>query len=198
MRQKKEGLVKDRSHAKKRLRRLGALVAIISGMLVLVGGVTNAKAHWLTNSSGQPLHWHVGGSAVYIGTYNWASTYGVQAERARANIESWNHPVYLPRYNYNTNIEIYDTYFTYPNWCGWGGGNYTGNHWTHTWAYFNRNCAGSGSLWIQGIYCQEISHALGLQHSNTGECMGLSYFSNTTYYFGTHPTTDLTNMHLYH
>ena len=38
----------------------------------------------------------------------------------------------------------------------------------------------------------------GLDHSNTGDCMGLGYYSTTTYYYGAHNNTDFYNLYRFH
>ena len=50
---------------------------------------------------------------------------------------------------------------------------------------------------IQGIFCQEIAHGWGLGHSNTGDCMGKTYYNNINYY-GPHNSADFYNMYRYH
>src|SRR6266545_2523546 len=56
----------------------------------------------------------------------------------------------------------------------------------------------ASSLYIQGVYCQEIFHTYGFDHSNTGDCMGLGYFSSTTYYYGPHNNDDFYNRYRFH
>ena len=43
----------------------------------------------------------------------------------------------------------------------------------------------------QGAFCQEFGHLLGLDHSDTGDCMGLGYYSSTNYYTGPHNWDDI-------
>ncbi|HYI46617.1 MAG TPA: hypothetical protein VE174_14260 [Actinomycetota bacterium] len=47
-----------------------------------------------------------------------------------------------------------------------------------------------GSL-AQGIYCQEIGHSFGLDHSDDGSCMGLGYFRSGTSVISGHNVDDL-------
>lgn len=51
---------------------------------------------------------------------------------------------------------------------------------------------------VQGIFCQEIAHTWGLDHSATNDCMGYGYYYNNTYYYGPHNDSDFTNMYPYH
>lgn len=48
-----------------------------------------------------------------------------------------------------------------------------------------------GTSFAQGIYCQEIGHSFGLDHSDDGSCMGLGYFRNGTNVISSHNAADL-------
>lgn len=187
-----------------------ALVILLAFFLFLALQVPAANAHYMRNSSnGATLHWNKGGSTVYVWVYNTATNF-TAADYARQNVTSWNHPVYLNAASYATEVALYDFYQSPANYCGLGGGQYntSSSHWILGTAYatLNRACptpAGADAFrWKQGIFCQELGHAIGLDHSNYGDCMGLTYWQPDTYpgeyYFGSHPTTDLTNLYRYH
>jgi hypothetical protein len=177
--------------------------------VALLATVSAASAHYMINTStGGRWHWHVGGASIYFGTYNTAVN-RTAADYARANVQSWNHPVYFTPVSYQSHIDLYDIYNSSANYCGLGGGsnyNATTSHFTHAYGLYNRWCnppAGTDAFrWKQGIFCQELSHALGLGHSNYGDCMGLTYWQPDRfpgeYYFGAHPTTDITDQYRYH
>ena len=57
---------------------------------------------------------------------------------------------------------------------------------------------GVSSNYIQGVYCQEVFHTYGFDHSDTGDCMGLGYFASGTDYYGPHNNTDFYNRYRFH
>jgi hypothetical protein len=50
-------------------------------------------------------------------------------------------------------------------------------HATYNSYYGGSTGTGSGSD-VRGVLCQEIGHCFGLDHSDTGDCMGKSYYNN--------------------
>jgi hypothetical protein len=198
---------------KPRLRHLVIVALILLGSAlsadVRIGGVEtlpSASAHrwgcW---------HWHVGGPAVYIGISNTAVNYW-PAEYARRDIEARAHPVYLTSVNYHTNISVFDDYYGATGWSAianvWPVSAAEPCHIGHAHARYNRSFTNFN---IQGLFCQEIGHDLGLEHSNVGECMGYTYYPGynvnpNALCFGTscstsspsHSTVDLYNMYRYH
>lgn len=180
-----------------------ALAAIV---LTFALGASSASAHQWGS-----WHWNKGGSYIPLYTYNYAST-SATAERARADIHARPHPIWLNTASQHTNISIFDDNVAGASYCGLAEIiNYTGSHITHAHARYNRACggnSGTGPNYAQGVYSQEIGHTLGLDHSNTGDSMGLGYYSgsNGRYCFGiscntseySHPSGDLTSMYRYH
>ena len=68
------------------------------------------------------------------------------------------------------------------------------NHITHGHARVNYYYAYSSTT-KQGIFCQEVGHVFGLDHSNDGGCMGLGYYSGSTYTTVQHNWNDIYNMY---
>jgi len=164
---------------RRRFRLLLVLGAAALGLLVL--GVGGAGAHNWDN-----WHWNRGGSVVPVYFYvtsQGGCTAGYAANDAMYDI--WNNP--HPIYNYcassHTDVSVFDGYSS-ASWCGlatvwesfWGG-----NHISHAHAQFNTRCSSgaglSGKAFKQGVLCQEIAHTLGQEHSNTGDCMDMGYFT---------------------
>jgi hypothetical protein len=48
-----------------------------------------------------------------------------------------------------------------------------------------------GTSLSQGIYCQEIGHSFGLDHSDDGSCMGLGYFRSGSSNYSSHNVSDI-------
>ena len=190
-------------------RRLAALLSVsaVVATCALAMTASSASAHrWGS------WHWNRTGSNIPIYVYNSAST-SATAERARADIHARPHPIYLYNASSHTNISVFDEYVSGANYCGLAQimSYSSGYHITHAHARYNRACGGNGGTgpnYAQGVYSQEIGHTLGLDHSNTGDSMGLGYYSgsNGRYCFGlscntgssSHPSNDLYNMYRYH
>jgi hypothetical protein len=165
-----------------------------------------------SSPSGSSRRRHINGTA---GT----GTSGTPTNNALYDIYYNPHPVYTYCVGYHTDISIFQSYQPGAWWCGlanvWGTyTNVSGQlHITHGHAQWNTACTSgaglSGTGYRQGIFCQEIAHVLGLDHSNTSDCMGLSYFSGSSgrYYIGStgpyrydwdHQASDLYYMYRYH
>lgn len=182
-------------------RRRQLLIGMVMGILtavLLAGNVQVARAHqWGSN------HWHKSGGHIEIRNYNTAANWWA-AEYARQ--DGWNKIGIL--YNYNTSehtdISVFDG-----NWgpTGWWGlatlerldfdrGCMCYRHIAHAHARYNSYYGGTQAD-IQGVFCQEIAHGWGLDHSNTSDCIGKGYYNNINTY-GPHNNDDFFNMYYYH
>lgn len=193
-------------------RPLAVVLAVIAVMTV---GTGTASAHFWDN------HWHRGGSAVNM--YIWdqtggCGTAGTATNDALYDIHYNPHPIYIKCVGDHTDVSVFeDNHSTaYPNdHCGLAEHEFDSNgHFTHSHAHYNRACSNnfgmSGKTVAQAIHCQEVLHALGrFQHSDTGDCMGVSYFSgsNGKFFMGNtgayvsdwdHVTGDLYNRYRFH
>jgi len=142
-------------------------------------------------------HWNKTGSQIVIQSYIYGGTAG-QAEAARQ--DAWNKIGILYNYSvtYHTDVSVFDGNFGATGWVGLASlESVSGDHILHGHARYNTYYGGS-SLYIQGVYCQEVFHTYGFDHSNTGDCMGLGYYSSTTYYMGPHNNDDFYNRYRYH
>jgi len=176
---------------------VAALVMMVGALLTLNVGVANAH-NWGS------WHWNKSGSQIVIQSYIYGNTQG-QAEAAR--VDAWNKIGIL--YNYRTNthtdVSVFDGNFGATGWAGlasiessaWDWGCFGWCHITHAHARYNSYYGGS-SGYIQGVYCQEVFHTYGFDHSDTGDCMGLGYYASGTYYYGPHNNSDFYNRYRNH
>jgi hypothetical protein len=181
---------------------IGALV-----LLVLVGAniatSSVAMAHSLNGSWPNDYHWHKSGTQIVLRVFIDPATVNKQAAE-KARVDGWNkigilynNRVYDPNY---AEVRVWDGNYGNVGWSGYGGfdriisGTY---HGTRGYAIYN-TYTGWSQAPIQAIFCQEMGHAWGLGHSNTGDCMGFSYHNWTKYYYGSHNNNDFYNMYRYH
>jgi hypothetical protein len=201
----------DAQHAiRRRIIRALAVLALLAGVLVIDPGPVEAH-NW------DGWHWNRGGSKVDM--YVWDQTGGCANGSNATNNALYDiyynpHPIYIYCVNTHTDISLWEANEPNANFCGlaevWG--NYTNQagqlHITHAHARTNTAC-GTSTNWKQGVHCQEVGHTLGLDHSDTGDCMGISYFpgSNGKYMWGKsgayvydwdHQTNDLYNRYRWH
>lgn len=162
--------------------RLLLLAALVFGVALAVGTVAADAHNW------DGWHWNRGGSSValYINDETGGCTRGGTATNDAIYDIYYNpHPLYLYCVGYHTDISVFQAYNPGAWYCGLANvsGVYTNVsgqlHITHAHAQWNTACSSGGGLsgkaYAQAIFCQEIGHALGLDHSNTNDCMGFSY-----------------------
>lgn len=171
---------------------LKTLLALAAVVTLLAGNLSVASAHrWGS------WHWHKSGTQIVIRNYNTAANWQA-AENAR--VDGWNKIgiLYNYRVNAHTDVSVFDGYYGSTGWAGLASiESYSGSHILHAHARYNRSYPYSQG-YIQGIFCQEIGHAWGLDHSATGDCMGLGYYSGSTYYYGSHNNSDFYNLYRNH
>jgi hypothetical protein len=184
------------------------LVAPLSALLILAN-VSVALAHWEPGTWPGVLHWDKTGAQIVIQQQSTGAYVGY-AEQARQN--GWNTIGILRNYDssVHTDISAYSVYVgdTGPagQWhlesCAWDWSSMACNHITHAHSWFNEWYAGPpyslSALQIQAVFCQEIAHGWGLDHSDTGDCMGYGYYRNDTYYYGPHNNDDFYNFYRNH
>ncbi|GIV98058.1 MAG: hypothetical protein KatS3mg057_2715 [Herpetosiphonaceae bacterium] len=160
-------------------------ILLLANLLVARQAIAHKWGNW---------HWNRYGSSVTIRVYNTAR-YWTEANRA---VRDWdnNTILYLPDPGTHTDISLFDGNY---GATGWGGLaeiiNYTsGSHITHGHARLNYYYSYS-STGKQGVFCQEVGHLFGLDHSNDG-CMGMGYYNNI-YYTVPHNWNDIYNMYRY-
>jgi hypothetical protein len=174
-----------------------ALAALVTAAL-LAANIRAAQAH-----SWGVYHWDKSGSAIYIYNYNFASN-STEAEQARQ--DGWNKIGILYNYgvNYHTDISVFDGAYGNTGWSGlatleqvnWDGVCLCWSHIGHAHARYNTSM-GWSSYYVRGVFCQEIAHGWGLDHSDTGDCMGMTYYNwiNT---YGPHNNDDFNAIYRYH
>ena len=151
-------------------------VLIVVGLLAANIGVQQAHATWWNG-----YHWNKSGTHIQIQNYNYATS----PYAAAAIQNGWNSIGILYDYsvNYHTDISVFDGNFGNTGWGGlaslesldWDWGCFCYDYISHGHARYN-SYYGGDARWQQGVFCQEIFHTYGFQHSNDGGCMGLSYW----------------------
>ncbi|HEX9272168.1 MAG TPA: hypothetical protein VGA01_08140 [Candidatus Binatia bacterium] len=125
--------------------------------------------------------WHKGST---LGVW----VYGSNQAEANAALNDWDSHTHVnfSRPGSHTDISVWGANFGATGWWGLASIESTSYDWWHHWwwcriehahARYNSYYGGTSGD-IQGVLCQEIGHTLGLDHSNTGDCMGKSYYNN--------------------
>ncbi len=177
---------------KKHLVILVSLVLLMAGLVAL--NYQLAHAHRWSK-------WHWDKKTIKVKMWNC----GADTEAARNDWDSHT-DLSLPTSNSHTDISF---------WCGnwgdtgwWGLASIEDADWDwHCWWYckvdhgharFNAFYGGSTGTGTgsdrRGVLCQEIGHLFGLDHSNTGDCMGKTYFNNINV-SGSHNWSDINSMY---
>lgn len=130
-------------------------------------------------------------------TRNFGGLSGLAAQA----IAEWDNETCLsiPLVNYHTEVSAYDGFYGNTGWAGLASiQSASGCNITHCHAQVNRSYSYSNNGY-RGIYCQEIGHCFGLDHSNDGGCMGGGYYysisSGTGYTVVQHNTNDIASMY---
>ena len=173
-------------------------LATVTMTILFAANVYVASAHQWGR-----YHWHKSGSAIVIQNFIYG---GTQAPAEAARQDGWNKIAILYNYrtSYHTDISVFDGNFGNTGWGGlaslenldWDWGSFWWNHIAHAHARYN-TFYGNTPADIQGVYCQEIAHGWGFDHSNTGDCMGKGYFNNINVY-GSHNNADFNAMYRNH
>lgn len=182
-------------------RKFKVLAVAFATVSLLVANVGLASAHNWGN-----YHWNRGGSQVVLNHYIYG-THQTEAEYARQ--DGWNKIGILYDYRVysHSDISVWGGNFGATGWWGlasledldWDWGSWGWNHIAHGHARYNSYYGGTTGYGgdVQGVFCQEIAHTWGFDHSNTGDCMGKSYYNNINF-FGPHNNTDFYNRYRYH
>lgn len=159
--------------------------AVIYGILVAFLMVLNVQLAYAHNW--WDWHWHKNTLHIKVS--------GSHQYEALAAIRDWDRHVRDLKlhtvFKNHTDISVFGVNFGATGWGGLATIESYGFDWWHKWNYskikhahatYNSYYGGTGGTGanshIRGIFCQEIGHVFGLHHSNTGDCMGKSYYNN--------------------
>lgn len=119
--------------------------------------------------------------------------------QANAALNEWDADTILsiPRVSYHTEVSVFDGNYGPTGWAGLAsiesasGCNILHGHATLNY-YYSYNSNGR-----RGIFCQEVGHLFGLDHSNDGGCMGGGYFYSieSNYNVVSHNISDINSMY---
>lgn len=157
----------------KRKLRISALTLLVLGLL-FINVQVSAHNWWI-------WCWHKGSS---LGVW----VYGSNQTEANQALDDWDShtDLSLPRRSSHTDISVFGSNWGSTGWWGLATIEDSSYDWWHHWwwcriqhahATYNSFYGGT-SADVRGVFCQEIGHTFGLDHSNTGDCMGKSYFNN--------------------
>jgi hypothetical protein len=184
-------------------RKLKILTVAVATVSLLTANLGVASAHqWWR------YHWDKSGPSIVI--QNWI--YGDnQTEAEYAREDGWNTIGILYNYSvpYHTDISVYGGNYGATGWWGlatlenvdfdfWGCFCY--DHISHAHAAFNTYYGGTTGWMgdVQGVFCQEIAHGWGLDHSPTADCMAKGYYSPSSNGYSAHTNQDFWDMYRFH
>jgi hypothetical protein len=183
------------------LRKLRFLAAALAALALLTANIGAASAHQWGS-----WHWDKTGPQIVIQEY----IYGTNQDEAEfSRQDGWNKIsiLYNYRVNYHTDVSVFGGNFGATGWWGlasiedsdWSWGCFGWCHIAHAHARYNSYYGGTTGYGgdVQGVFCQEVAHTWGLDHSNTGDCMGKGYYNNENFY-GPHNNADFYNMYRFH
>ncbi len=146
--------------------------------------------------------WHWDKSTIRVGI--WSCT--ADAGAARSDWDSHT-DLSLPTSSSHTDISVWCGNFGDTGWWGLASIEDSSFDWWHCFwwcriehghARFNSFYGGSTGTGTasdrRGVLCQEIGHLFGLDHSNTGDCMGKGYYNNVNV-TGSHNWSDINSMY---
>jgi len=163
-------------------RRTVVLLGVV--LMLLVANVVYAHDWWLWHQHKQTL-----GIFIFASNFN-------SAETARADWDAPFNVMNLPRVNFHTDVSVFDGNFGDTGWGGlaeiisyfwhchfsfigicfdWQPGITHAHARLNTFYFWPNLNTGTTSDAGRGVFCQEIGHTFGLDHSPDG-CMGKGYF----------------------
>ncbi|MEK6711260.1 MAG: hypothetical protein AABZ64_11860 [Nitrospinota bacterium] len=180
-------------------------ITIALGLLVLVllaGNFKVASAHqWWA------WHWGVGlwhfweRPSKNLGVW----VYGSYSAESNAALNDWRSRLSgiftFTSVGSHTDVSLYAGNYGATDWGGLASIENYDYDWWHGWCWckITHAHARTNTYWwtgtgLQGVQCQEFGHTLGLDHSNTGDCMGKTYY-NSINVTSSHNRSDISSMY---
>jgi hypothetical protein len=166
------------------------VVALVVVNTAMVPATTSMHRWW-------QWHWHRSNLNVWV--------YGSHVTQTRAAMADWsnNTDINLTEVTSHNHISAWGQNFGDTGWGGLASIESSSWDWhcwwwcevTHAHARFNSFYSGTNNWWAQGVQCQEIGHTFGLDHDNTGGCMGLGYWAGQGNTSSAHSRGDINAMY---
>lgn len=167
------------------------LITAALGLLVLV--LLAANVQLVTGHDWWAWHWEKNTLNHYV--------FGSKRTQSLAAVSDWRGRVRDLRINtvsQHSDISVFDGNYGATGWWGLASIESYAFDWWHRWCWcrithaharFNLYYGGTAAD-VQGVQCQEVGHTYGLDHSNTGDCMGKGYY-NAINVTGPHNASDI-------
>ncbi|MCA9473650.1 MAG: hypothetical protein MRJ96_08700 [Nitrospirales bacterium] len=171
---------------------------ILTAAYVLVAlGLLTLNAQVLDAHQWGSWHW----DKRTLGMYYWGS----HQTQAKASVQDWDShtDLSLPTKSSHTDISVFGQNSGATGWAGLASIKSYEFDWWHKWcwcrikhahAQYNSYYGYSNSN-AQGVFCQEVGHTFGLDHSNTNGCMAKGYYSPSSNVSNSHNWSDINSMY---
>ncbi|TKB78603.1 MAG: hypothetical protein E8D45_04310 [Nitrospira sp.] len=147
-----------------------------------------------------------------IQAHNWGSwhwdkstikmwVWGSHQTQAKASIVDWDShtDLSLPLAGSHTDVSVFGENAGATGWAGLASIKNYEFDWWHKWCYCRVTHAhatynsyyGYSSASSQGVFCQEVGHTFGLDHSATGDCMAKGYYTPSSNFTSPHNWSDI-------
>ena len=164
---------------------------VVLAVIVLGLGMVNIQA--LQAHNWGSWHWDKNRINLWV--------YGTNQTEARNAIADWDShtDLSLPLAGSHTDVSVYGANAGATGWAGLATIVNSDFDWWHLWCWCKITHAhatyntyyGYSSASAQGVFCQEVGHTFGLDHSATGDCMAKGYYSPSSNFTSPHNWADV-------